>query len=150
MNWLSILDVPNIVGNMIDTTIDRLMPDLNADAKQKRAIKTLKAEMEKDLQNHINEISKGQIESNKIEANGNWWQKSWRPAVAWICILGMGYSYLVQPIGSWIIENCSESITILPIIPSENMTELLIGMLGMASLRGVEKYKHKQLEKGEK
>jgi hypothetical protein len=37
------------------------------------------------------DLAIAQLAVNKEEAKGNWFQSSWRPATAWICVIGMAY-----------------------------------------------------------
>ena len=34
---------------------------------------------------HAQQLALQQIEVNKAEAKGNWFQSSWRPLIGWIC-----------------------------------------------------------------
>ena len=49
-------------------------------------------------QKHAQENALAQIEVNKQEAKGNWFQSSWRPACAWVCVLGFGVNFLIRTI----------------------------------------------------
>jgi len=144
MNWLSILDVPGLVSKSINTIIDRVLPDWNADADLKRDIEKMKLDMTKSLEQNIQKTVDGQLKINYAEiVSGNWWTRSWRPGISWVCTLSLGYTYLANPIGNWVLENFFETLTLLPNIPSENMFELIIAMLGMSGLRSFDKLKKK-------
>ena len=42
------------------------------------------------------------IDVSKVEARGNWLQRSWRPLLAYSCILVIFVQYFLQPIMAWI------------------------------------------------
>ena len=70
-----------------------------------------------------------QTEINKVEAgHRSIFVAGWRPAVGWVCVLGLGIAFIVNPY--------------LPVpaeLPMDYMTELLWGLLGLGALRTVEK-----------
>ena len=83
---------------------------------------------------HAQQLALQQIEVNKAEAKGNWFQSSWRPLIGWICGLSLAINYMVSPImaGFGVV------------IPQSDMTDmmpLLFGMLGISGLRSFDKYK---------
>ena len=83
---------------------------------------------------HAQELALKQIEVNKAEAQGNWFQSSWRPLIGWICGLSLAINYMVSPICAGFGIN----------IPQADMTvmmPLLFGMLGISGLRSFDKFK---------
>ena len=107
--------------------LDKVIPD--ADQKQKIA-----HEIATMSQRHIHEIAKAQIEVNKEEAKGTWFQSSWRPATAWVCVAGFAVNFLISPIatafGIYIPQ--ADTSTMLPV---------LMGMLGLGGMRSFERVK---------
>jgi len=85
-------------------------------------------------QKHAQENALAQIEVNKQEAKGNWFQSSWRPACAWVCVLGFGVNFLVSPIAAafGIVVPQADTGTMMPV---------LLGMLGLAGARTAERFK---------
>jgi hypothetical protein len=86
------------------------------------------------------DIDLAQIELNKAEANGNWFQRGWRPATGWVCVLGFAMNFLIAPLGTF-IAGLAGSDVILPTVDLSTMMPVLLGMLGLGSLRTVEKIK---------
>ena len=74
-----------------------------------------------------------QIELNKVEAgHRSLFVAGWRPALGWVCVLGLGYAFLVAPTASiWAVDPIK--------VPTDIMLELVLGMLGLGALRTVEK-----------
>lgn len=82
-----------------------------------------------------------QAETNKAEAaHQSLFVAGWRPFVGWVGGLAFAWMYLGQPIANWAIVAFNLGVTV-PMIPTENMMELLMGMLGLGGLRTFEKIK---------
>jgi len=83
---------------------------------------------------HAQEISKGQLEVNKVEAaHKSLFVSGWRPAIGWICGFALMYSTILAPIlGIWFV---------VPAVDSSLLTSVLMGMLGLGAMRTVEKTK---------
>ena len=111
----------------ISKILDKFIPD--ADVKQKIA-----HELATMYEKHIHEIAKAQIEVNKEEAKGNWFQSSWRPATAWVCVAGFAVNFLISPLlAPFGID--------VPQADTSTMLPVLMGMLGLGSMRSYEKTK---------
>ena len=75
-----------------------------------------------------------QIEVNKAEASGNWFQASWRPLCGYVCVMGLAVNFLISPIAAgfgFMVPQADMSV----------MMPVLTGMLGLASMRSYEKVK---------
>lgn len=90
----------------------------------------------------------GQVDLNKIEAaSDSTFKSGWRPMVGWICCAGLAYVFLVRPILPWmfqvgaLIVGRESVVPPLPDIPMEDMLVLLMGMLGLGTMRSVERIK---------
>jgi len=107
--------------------LNKVIPD--ADKRQQIA-----HEIATMSEKHIHEIAKAQIEVNKEEAKGNWFQSSWRPATAWICVAGFAVNFLISPLAApfGIVVPQADTSTMLPV---------LMGMLGLGGMRSYEKTK---------
>jgi len=79
-----------------------------------------------------------QTEINKIEAgHRSLFVAGWRPAIGWICAIGLGMTFLVNPILQWATGEVG------PELPLDVIMELVLGMLGLGALRTFEKMKGK-------
>lgn len=88
----------------------------------------------------------GQVEINKIEAaSSSPFARNWRPAVGWVCVWGLFYTFGLKPMLPWLAEvgalmvNRVSVIPKLPEIPMGDLIVLLGGMLGLGTMRTVEK-----------
>jgi|TARA_R110000772_G_scaffold267035_2_gene390306 hypothetical protein len=98
-------------------------------------------------QEHAQELSKAQIEVNKKEAeHKSLFVAGWRPAVGWVCCLGMASNFLVIPMANFALALSNSAITI-PLIALSEMMPVLLGMLGLGAMRTVEKAKGVQRDK---
>jgi hypothetical protein len=81
---------------------------------------------------HAQELAKGQLDVNKVEAaHKSLFVSGWRPAIGWICGLALLYSTILAPIlGIWFI---------VPPVDSSLLTSVLMGMLGLGAMRSYEK-----------
>ena len=109
--------------------LDKFIPD--ADTKQKIA-----HELATMSEKHAQSIALAQIELNTAEAKGNWFQSGWRPATGWVCVAGFTVNFLVSPIAA------AFDITI-PQADTTVMLPVLLGMLGLGTMRTAERLKDK-------
>jgi hypothetical protein len=114
--------------------LDKIIPD--KDAREKAQADLLKAAQDQDFQKAL-----AQIEVNKAEAqHSNLFVSGWRPAVGWTCVIGLVYNFIMYPLLLWIVVITGSSIEPPPMF-SENLMELVLGMLGLGALRTYEKFK---------
>ena len=108
--------------------LDKFIEDKDQRAQLAHEIATM-------ADNHAQELSLAQIELAKVEAGGNWLQRSWRPMIGHICWIGLAYNVVVSPfLGIWLP---------VPEIQSDLLYPVLLGMLGMSGIRGYERVKGK-------
>ena len=63
-----------------------------------------------------------------------------RPAIMWICALGLGWQFILAPISSWIILTWYPMVT-LPMLETGELTSLVLALLGLGGMRTAEKWK---------
>lgn len=120
----------DLVGKLIDpvsTILDKVIPDKDMKAKLAHEIATMASK-----QSH--EVMLAQLEINREEAKGNWFQSSWRPATAWVCVLGFAVNFLISPLAAPFGFE-------VPQADMSMMMPVLLGMLGLAGARSFEKVK---------
>ena len=83
---------------------------------------------------HAQEAMLAQISVNKAEAQGNWFQASWRPLCGYVCVLGLMVNFLISPI-------CAGFGFNIPQADMAVMMPVLTGMLGLAGMRSYERVK---------
>lgn len=122
------------VAGLVNTVVDKIFPDANIEAQSKA--EQLKSELTKEL-----EYTLGQLEINKIEASSpSLFVSGWRPAVGWAGAIGYSYEFLIKPLANGILA-ASGFPPVFPGIEIEALSTLLFGLLGLGTLRTVEKVK---------
>ena len=86
-----------------------------------------------------NAILEIQAKINEIEAqHRNLFVSGWRPSVGWVCSVAFAYHFVAFPIIKTIYPN-----TEFPVLETEPLFTVLMGMLGLGGLRTYEKIKDK-------
>jgi hypothetical protein len=152
----------NILGNLGVESITGLVKGAGQFAKDVRAaitgqevlnpedkFKLVQAanEMERAFVAADTQLQTAQVELNKIEAQGNWFQRGWRPFLGWICGLGFLYQFLVNPLLPWFVALFKAQVPKMEPLQADTLMALTFGMLGLASARTVEKVISKKGQK---
>ena len=118
----------------VSTLLDKVIPDADERNRLAHEIATLA-----ERQSH--EIAKAQIEVNQREASHqSLFVSGWRPAVGWICCIGLGCNYLFIPMANFVLLVSDSGVTV-PALDLSEMMPVLLGMLGLGGLRSWEKTK---------
>lgn len=127
----------------ITQVLDKIIPDPQAAAEAK--LKALELAQKGDLAALDAELrlALGQIEVNKAEATTDMFRGGWRPAVGWVCVVGLAYQFILQPLLPWVVALFGAQVPPLPAIDNESLMVLLTGMLGLGGLRTFERVKGK-------
>ena len=124
--------------------ITGLLDKFIADKDQKNALAHEIATMS---QKYAQESALAQIEVNKVEATSNSiFVSGWRPAAAWVCVLGMASNFVLIPMTNFVLALFDSTVTI-PLIDTATMMPVLLGMLGLGAMRSTEKIKKVSREK---
>jgi len=110
----------------VSKLLDKAIPDTDLKRKLSHEIATM-------AEKQAHELAMAQVNVNKEEAKGNWFQSSWRPLIGWICGISLAINYMVSPI-------CAGFGIVIPQADMTVMMPLLLGMLGLAGMRSVDKY----------
>ena len=121
------MSLPASLVSPVAGLLDKVIPDKDQAAKLAHEIATMSEQ-------HHQSIMLAQLEINKEDAKGNWFQSSWRPATAWVCVLGFTVNFLVSPLAA-------PFGVVVPQADMSIMMPVLMGMLGLAGARSFEKVK---------
>lgn len=121
--------------------LDKIIPDPQAKAQAQLELLRLQQAGEfKELDNQL-QRDLSQIDVNKAEAaNASLLVSGWRPAIGWICGAGLCVQFLVAPLFTWAAALAGHPV-VFPQLDMGMLLTLLGGMLGLGSLRTLEKVK---------
>ena len=125
------------IVNALIGPVSGLLDKLSEDKDQKNA---LAAEIATMSERHAHEALKGQLEINKVEAaHKSLFVAGWRPAIGWVCMLGLLYNTIIANVLSIWIE--------VPEVDTTLLVPVMMGMLGLGAMRSYEKVNHVSREK---
>ena len=110
----------------VSKLLDKAIPDTDLKRKLSHEIATI-------AEKQAHELAMAQVNVNKEESKGNWFQSSWRPLIGWICGISLAINYMVSPI-------CAGFGIVIPQADMTVMMPLLLCMLGLAGMRSVDKF----------
>jgi len=119
-----------MIGSIVSGVLgilDKVIPDSDKKNEIAHEIATLATRQ-------AHEIALAQIEVNKEEAKGNFFQSGWRPAVGWVCVTGLAVNFLVAPLSA-------PFGVVIPQVDLSVMMPLILGLLGLGGMRTLEKVK---------
>ena len=133
----------SLIGSLIGPATS-LLDKFIEDKDQKMA---LAHEISTMAERHAQELAKGQLEVNKVEAaSKSMFVAGWRPAVGWVCVLGMAMNFIIVPLGNFGLSVADIQV-VIPMIDTSQMMPVLMGMLGLGAMRTVEKVQKVSREK---
>lgn len=116
----------------VTSLLDKFIEDKDQKAKLAHEVATM-------AEKHALELSRAQLDVNRVEAgHANIFVSGWRPAVGWVCVLGMAGNFMVIPFSNFVLALLEISVRI-PLIDTATMMPVLMGMLGLGTLRTYEK-----------
>ena len=122
--------------------IDKLIPDPAAKAQAQLELAKMAQTGELAQLAAETEIVKAQLAVNAAEASsGNAYASSWRPTVGYVCVAGLGYTFLLQPLLPWFAAVFGLIVPPLPSLDTNVLMTLLLGMLGIGGMRSFDKIK---------
>ena len=128
----------NLVGKMLGSAGAEIV---NAVGDQINRKAELKADIEKTQLNADTQVQLSQSEINKTEAaSASLFVAGWRPFIGWICGVAMAYHFILQPFIAFLFSVFGHPIH-LPPFDMNTLYTVLMGMLGLGTLRTVEKLK---------
>ncbi len=119
--------------------LDKLIPDPDARAKAQAELR--RAEHEADLETLRLAISADTSQNtiNLQEASTpSLYVAGWRPFIGWVCGVAFAYHFIAQPLFVFVLTSTGHSL-LLPRFDMETLSPVLMGMLGLGSLRTLEK-----------
>lgn len=121
---------------LIDSFLNKFVAD--KDLAAKLAMQARSEEFQGNLQ-----LLTGQMQINTEEAkSANWFVAGWRPYVGWVCGTGLAYVALIEPLARFIAQVGFHYQGAFPAIDTTLTMQVLVGMLGLGTMRTWEKTKN--------
>jgi len=123
--------------------IDRLWPD--PAQKAAAALELARMQQNGELAQLAAEtdLAKLQVQVNLEEAkSANWFVAGWRPFIGWTCGCGLAYVSIIEPLARFAAQVWFHYTGSFPVIDTTITMQVLLGMLGLAAARTVEKVKN--------
>jgi len=138
MGWFG-KETVEAVGGAVTGTIESINYALSGDLPPDVRVKL--EDIKLKMQEVDAKVNQGQVELNKEEAKSDSLFKSgWRPAIGWIGVLGLFYHFIGYNLFVWILAITKSDIT-APVLNTEGLFPLVLGMLGIGGYRTYEKFK---------
>ena len=103
--------------------------------------KDLRTKLDAELKSQLINLDALQAQANIEQAkHPSLFVAGARPAIMWVCCFALAWQYILAPITSWALVVWYPMIT-LPALETEELTGLIMALLGLGSMRTVEKWK---------
>lgn len=115
-------------------------PQARADAQLKLAQLVQSGELAQLAS--VTTLAQGQLDVNKIEAaSTRLFVAGWRPFIGWICGGALAFDTIVRPVVVMGMAYAGHPAPVMLHLSTEQIYGLLFGLLGLGTLRSVEKIK---------
>jgi hypothetical protein len=139
---------PLIAGTLMEAAkglIARIWPDPAQQAEAQQRLLELQQKGELVQIEAALQVQLAQIEVNKLDAQGNWFQRGWRPCIGWTCALALFFYYVPYMIAAtvlWVMQVLdTNTLVARPDLGVADLLGLTFSLLGMSGLRSFEKLK---------
>lgn len=130
---------------LLGKALDAVLPDPAAAAEAKIKMLELAQKGELAALDADVRLALAQIDVNKTEAaQPGVFKGGGRPAALWVCVFALAYNYLLRPLLPWCLTVAGmHDVPPLPDIGGDELFGLMSGLLGLATIRSVERIKGK-------
>jgi len=103
--------------------------------------KDLKTKLDAELRSQLINLDTLQAQTNIEQAkHDSIFVAGARPAIMWICAFALAWQYILAPMGAWALAVWYPVVT-LPELGTEELTGLIMALLGLGAARSYEKSK---------
>jgi hypothetical protein len=128
------MDPISSIAGLANTLITKIWPDPKDQASAEALL--IKTQMDAALAQ-----AQQQIDINKIEAaSSSVFVSGWRPFVGWVCGSAFAFHFLFLPLLNWLAALFGHGAIVIPFDMS-TLSTVLMGMLGLGTMRSVEKWR---------
>ena len=127
------------IFNVGNTLIEKLIPDVNAQAAAKEKLTEMQINGELAQVAAETDLVKAQVGVDLAEAqNPNVFVAGWRPFIGWVCGSALAANYMVFPLMTWVTGLFGHEVR-PPALQLGDLISLVMGMLGFGALRSWDK-----------
>lgn len=139
MSWIKTLFTGGDVVKSIGDTVDNLFT--SDEERMEAANERYKVERDFDFKHEelIAKQNMGQMEVNKEDAKGNWFQSGWRPAIGWVGAVSLFTQYILYQFYIWWAAVVHPEIVLPEPLDAAMLMTLITGMLGLGAYRSYDK-----------
>lgn len=132
----------NLIAGPILGIIGKLIPDKAAAAAAQAQLQQMvtNGALTEELK-QLEAVTSAQSDINKVEAGStSLFVAGWRPAIGWVCAAALTFQYIARPLLGTGFTIAGHPLPTLPGL-DDNLWQLMFGLLGLGTLRTVEKFK---------
>jgi len=138
-------DIGSILGTSLADAVGKIISLFKVDPtvalSKQIEIQELQLNLQAQIQNKLQDAISAQIEVNKQEAaSSSLFVASWRPFIGWVCGCAFAWVFVLQPLGIFFLAIAGHKVD-LPTLDLGQMMPILVGMLGLGTMRTYEKVK---------
>lgn len=133
------MNLIDLITGPVTSLIEKYIP--SAADKAAAQLELVKVQQSSEFQELDAQIKFAQMQAdvNKVEAaSTDKFTSRWRPFIGWVCGTGLAVQFLVGPLFTWGAALSGHAIA-FPQLDMGTLLTLLLGMLGLGSMRTVEK-----------
>ena len=128
--------------------IEKIWSDANKRAEELRKLEEMRERGNIAELNAYVQLIMAQINVNLEQAKSKDWKVAGaRPFIIWVCGFGLAFQYLLHPLFIWLWAFASMTGTPPPPMDMSVMMPLLLGLLGLGSMRSYDKKNGVQTDK---
>lgn len=126
-------------GKAITAFIDHFFPDPAQKSAAMLQLEQMKQTGELAQLAADTDLAKGQLAINQVEAGSDdKFTSRWRPFIGWVCGVAFAYHFVAEPFMMFLIT-CYRGVCVQPNFDMSTLLTVLMGLLGLGSLRTLEK-----------
>lgn len=130
----------SVLGDGVRKVLDSLFPDAEARAAAELELRKLEQSGTFEQRAAL-QLQLAQATINNTEAaSASWFRGGWRPGAGWVCVAALAMHYVVGPALQWGAAVTGHQLPPMPGIDGA-LLELLVALLGLGSLRSIERVK---------
>ena len=133
------------IGSLADFAgkiLDRLSPDPTVKAQQQLELAKMTQNGELAQLAADTDVIKGQLAINEKESQSpSLLVAGWRPMCGWVGAFALAYASMLEPLGRFVAQVVYHYNGAFPVLDTAITMQVLFGILGLGSMRTVEKIK---------